>query len=167
MILFKNTNIRGQRDSGRSREVIDRVNKGLGEWEQVLRVLWKEDVQAYSDMKCVKRGCRRQGTREEEPGKEGELMEEDEEDKDGWDEGDLDLGTEEQERHQGMGQTREVKSWIWTMSKFDTVDGTDKGDKLLRAEWAHSRGQLHQAREEVLLLREEMRHTAVYIKWKT
>lgn len=70
MVQFKNSNVRGQRDSGRSREVIDGIHNrakgfadkyrrnlvallklvGPGVWENDLRVLDNSDVRGYSNV---------------------------------------------------------------------------------------------------------------------
>ncbi|KAE9386314.1 hypothetical protein BT96DRAFT_1086087 [Gymnopus androsaceus JB14] len=76
MIQFKNKNVRGQRMSGKSREVIDRVHDrvkgffekyrrsrrgllllvGLGNWEKELQVMEQKDVRSYVDPAPKKRG---------------------------------------------------------------------------------------------------------------
>ncbi|EEB90386.1 hypothetical protein MPER_11415 [Moniliophthora perniciosa FA553] len=94
MMLFKNTNIRGQRDSGKSREVINRVVRrarwyaaryrvareaylklaGPGSWEAVLKPLRNEDVRSYRDPALMKTRKGRKGTEEEDEKEEERLQ---------------------------------------------------------------------------------------------
>ncbi|KAE9391208.1 hypothetical protein BT96DRAFT_945558 [Gymnopus androsaceus JB14] len=91
MLIFKNANVRGQRDSGRSREVIDGIHQrangwaehycrnrsvllallGPGDWELELQPLHNGDVRSYTDV-ARKKGPGRQGTNEEDAEKSGE-----------------------------------------------------------------------------------------------
>ncbi|KAK7015545.1 hypothetical protein VNI00_019079 [Paramarasmius palmivorus] len=93
MTRFKNSNVRGQRESGKAREIIDKVVsrlvrfadryrkarlaymglEGSGAWEKTLRVLKDEDLRSYRDPATVRMGPGRAGTREQE------IQEEDEE----------------------------------------------------------------------------------------
>ena len=86
MVLFKNKNVRGQREGTRSRSVIDRVHSrarasaskyrlaraaklalsGPGAWESTLRVLLDSDIRAYSDPDKLRPSMGRRGTVEDE-----------------------------------------------------------------------------------------------------
>ncbi|KAK0209542.1 hypothetical protein IW262DRAFT_1450772 [Armillaria fumosa] len=85
MVQYKNKNTHGQKDSTRSRTVIDTVHRralslaikyrvsreakvqlvGPGSWESVLRVLRNEDIRAYTDPARLPRGPGRKGTNED------------------------------------------------------------------------------------------------------
>ncbi|KAH9475462.1 hypothetical protein JR316_0012573 [Psilocybe cubensis] len=82
-------------------------------------------------------------------------------------EGDLFLFNEERTKRQGSGQTRRTLSWIWTV-RTNAADTTSKEEKddLLRVEWARSRARVMRAKEEVSMLKEEMRRTLVFLDWK-
>lgn len=159
MVQFKNTNVRGQRDSGRSREVIDGIHNrakgfadkyrrnreallkliGSGTWENELRPLENSDVRGYGDLSRAKVGSGRRGTNEEDPGKEGESVLEElpltssEE---------LDLLPEIRSRRQGTGESREKLSWIWWTTPVSMKDGADPENELLRMEWCKSRARM-------------------------
>jgi hypothetical protein len=47
-----------------------------------------------------------------------------------------------------------------------TADVNAETDDILRVEWAKNRARAHRAKEEVLLLREEMRRVLEYLEWK-
>lgn len=57
-------------------------------------------------------------------------------------------------------------SWIWT-TQSRTPNADDKTDDILRLEWAKSRARANRCKEEVLLLREEMHQTLVFLEWKS
>ena len=185
IVMFKNKNIRGQREGTRSRTVIDRVHErvkaaaekycagrwaklalaGEGEWEQVLQVLNDGDVRGYQDPNrlIVRQGHR--GTLED-----GQVEAEPHvglEDDDNGDEGsDINLLPEIRGRRDGTGETRRTLSWIWK-TKSRSPNPSDDGDDILRAEWAKSRSRVARCREEVLLLREEMRRVLAFLEWKS
>ncbi|KAK7047944.1 hypothetical protein VNI00_006272 [Paramarasmius palmivorus] len=91
MLLFKNTNVRGQRSSGRAWATISRVVSriqrwatryrksrlallkliGPGDWQEQLKVLKNEDIRSYRDPATVKVGRGRVGNDEEDE-KDGE-----------------------------------------------------------------------------------------------
>ena len=56
-------------------------------------------------------------------------------------------------------------SWIWTTSRATSSE--DGRDDILRLEWAKSRVHAARAREEVMLLKEEMNHVLKYLEWKS
>ncbi|KAL0574845.1 hypothetical protein V5O48_007118 [Marasmius crinis-equi] len=184
MILFKNTNVRGQRDSGHSREVINRVVfrarafaetyrearaayknlVGEGEWENRLHILKDCDVQSLRDPALVRVGPGRRGTNEEdEPSRDATRPMEEAgislipPDRTEW---------EHRTKH-GTGESRRVISWIWTGGgKLDLEDGADENEnEVLRTEWCKSRARMKRAEEEVLLVKEEMRRTLEYLSW--
>ncbi|KAL0576155.1 hypothetical protein V5O48_005823 [Marasmius crinis-equi] len=183
MILFKNTNVRGQRESGRSREVINRVVfrarafaesyresrsayknlVGGGTWESQLRVLNDTDVRSLRDPALVHVGPGRRGTNEEDiesrppnvtPETSIDLIPPDR------------MEWEHRTRY-GTGETRRIVSWIWTAGgKVDLEDGADEeGNEVLRSEWCKSRARTKRAEEEVKLVKEEMRRTLEYLTW--
>lgn len=185
MIYFKNKNIQGQRDGTRSRSIIDRVHDkakaatdkyraarnaklaltGPGEWEDVYRILEDKDIRGYQDPNQLRTKHGRPGTFEDDivsrearkasenpsiPSTEGELPLEV-------------LELEERRKRDGTGETRRTLSWIWVTKK---PGPEDDGDDLLRVEWAKSRARALRANEEVMLVREEMRHVLVFLNWK-
>lgn len=184
MVQFKNKNVRGQRMSGKSREVIDRVHervkrfvekyrrsragllllKGPGEWEKELRVMEQSDVRSYVDPQRMKIGPGRRGTNEEEPGMEGNVLEDKsrvEEDDD------FALEGEVRTRRDGTGETRKEQSWIWLTRDINLRDGADENDnEILRAEWCRSRARLHRAEEEMRYLEIEMDRTLRFLSWQ-
>lgn len=190
MIYFKHKNISGQRDGTRSRSIIDRVHKralqfvqkyrtareakmkleGPGEWEQTYRELKNEDVRSYTTKK-KKRDVDRRGIWEDgnEPPtrEEAAIFNSDASDS----ESDIEMEedtvrlTREQllkQRKKGTGETRKELSWIWATGTM-RVDGGQAND-ILRAEWARSRARTLRAQEEVMLVREEMRHVLAFLE---
>ncbi|KAK7022854.1 hypothetical protein VNI00_016900 [Paramarasmius palmivorus] len=191
MMLFKNKNVRGQRDSGKSREVINRVVAraktfvakyrrarlayhalaGPGDWEKTIRVLHNSDVRSMRDPALVKVGKGRQGTNEEEECAEAEV--EPIAPSSPAQEGELDLihpdRTEWEHRTvHGTGDTRKEISWIWTVQwRIQLEDGADENDnECLRAEWCKSLARVKRASEEVELVKEEMNRTAMFLDWR-
>ncbi len=180
MIHFKNKNIRGQRDSSRSRSVIDGVHRrallfankyraarwaklhliGPGDWETTLRQLENKDIRAYSDAERRRQGPGRRGTNkdsDEPPLPSIGVPQEDE----------INLDREERGQHDGTGETWRTLSWIWLTMPIDVEDGTDKNDDILRSEWCRSRARASRSEEEVLLLREEMRRVLKFLEWRS
>ncbi|KAK7464176.1 hypothetical protein VKT23_006342 [Stygiomarasmius scandens] len=194
MVLFKNANVAGQRPGLRSRAIIDRVHNrakryaeryrrareaklrliGPGLWEDVLRVLRNEDVRSYRDQSRYKQGPGRRGTNEDswEPTEEGDG-------RDGQGEGDemilwndvrplrSSVTRGEDSSRDGTGETRRLNSWIWTAGPgMSLKDGADEGNEICRSEWCRSLARAKRAQEEVLMLKEEMRRTSLYLQWK-
>jgi len=62
----------------------------------------------------------------------------------------------------GTGETCRVLSWIWLTHN---ADHSDQSDNILRIEWAKSRARAARSREEVLLLKEEMRRVLAFLDW--
>jgi hypothetical protein len=184
MIMFKNKNVRGQKDGLRSRSVIDRVHEkareqaakyrtareakyalcGEGPWKDVLRVLLDGDVRGYRDKNILRVRKGRPGTLEDEQvevaGDSG-IKNAEMEDGSG-----IPLLEEERDRRDGTGETRRTLSWIWTTESRTPNEG-DETDDVLRSEWAKSRARANRCKEEVLLLKEEMRRVLVFLEWKS
>ena len=78
----------------------------------------------------------------------------------------ISLWDEERTRRDGTGETRRTLSWIW-MTRSRTPNDSDETDDILRSEWAKSRARANRCKEEVLLLREEMRRVSVFLEWKS
>ena len=76
---------------------------------------------------------------------------------------DFDLLPEKRDRRDGTGETQRTFSWIW----LTAVNPDDDGDEILQMEWAKSCARANRAREEVLLLKEEMRRVIEFLKWKS
>lgn len=186
MVQFKNKNVRGQRLSGKSREVIDRVHDrvkmfvekyrrsragllllvGPGEWEKELQIMQQSDVRSYVDVQRMKRGPGRRGTTEEEPGMEGIVVEE-EGRVDDREDCDWQLEGEVRTRRDGTGETRKEQSWIWLTRAINLRDGTDENEnEILRAEWCRSRAWAHRADEELRYLEGEMERTLRFLDWQ-
>ncbi|KAL0563618.1 hypothetical protein V5O48_018447, partial [Marasmius crinis-equi] len=188
MVLFKNTNIRGNRDSGRGREAINTVESRAKNYAQKYRVarelyysllgeeggdgeelpeLKDSDVKSYKDPADVKIGPGRRGTDEwGEEARRGATRE-----MPTYELG-LDLIPADTRDYDyrtafGTGETRRQLSWIWTYRgfKINVEDGADDSNDLLRAEWCRSRARVRRAQEEVELVKEEMRRTIEYMSW--
>ncbi|KAK0459382.1 uncharacterized protein EV420DRAFT_1642357 [Desarmillaria tabescens] len=178
MVKYKNKNVRGQRDGTRSRTGIDAIHEwalaaaikyrmareakmklsGPGDWEEGLHKLEDGDIRSYQDPDRLHKGTGRRGTNEDswEPGLVPELPEPG-----------VDLYQDSREKRDGTGQTWRTLSWIWTTTKINLADGADENDdEVLRSEWCRSRARAHRAREEVLLLREEMCRTLRFLEWR-
>ncbi|KAK7014066.1 hypothetical protein VNI00_015551 [Paramarasmius palmivorus] len=178
MMHFKNNNVRGQRESGRSRALINRVYAkarrfarryrrarvaymklvGEGAWEKTLRVLEDDDVRSYKDPALVKTGPGRRGLDEEEQVMEQQAPQ------------GIQLVAPDRTAYahrtvHGTGETRKEHSWIWTAGGvIDTADGGEEDNQILRAEWCRSRARVKRAEEEVMLVREEMRRTLAFLQ---
>ncbi|PPR01605.1 hypothetical protein CVT26_013324 [Gymnopilus dilepis] len=174
MVQFKNKNIRGQRDGTRSRAVIDRVHeraraaaakyraarqslynlRGKGDWEATFQVLDDRDIRSYQDPDRLRPRQGRQG-----------IWEDDEVPVDpGPPSSELTLFNETRTKRDGTGETRRTISWIWMNVRVK--DTKDEDDEILRAEWAKSRARAARAKEEVMLLKEEMSRVLKYLDWK-
>ena len=55
-------------------------------------------------------------------------------------------------------------SWIWLTG---TAHGNQDGDEVLQIEWCKSRARAARAKEEVRLVKEEMRRVVEFLKWKS
>ncbi|KAL0564010.1 hypothetical protein V5O48_018046 [Marasmius crinis-equi] len=155
MVLFKHTHIRGQRDSGRAREVINRVQgraqRFVGQYRTArtayytlapdgtdlgeLPKLDNNDVRGLADPTRVKRGPGRRGTREDDLEYEVEVEVEQEGEggavaAEGMEEIDLlppDISRYEYRTEHGTGETRKVNSWIWEYGQGRNKIGLDTG----------------------------------------
>lgn len=180
MVLFKNKNVRGQTYSTRSRSVIDRVHlraknnavkyriaraakmalSGPGVWEDMFRPLLDSDIRSYSDPNKLQKGPGRRGTVEDE------MLNANPEESPGGSAPDgtgINLLLEHRTRRDGTGESHRTLSWIW-LTHIPTDE--EANDDLLLSEWAKSRARAARSIEEVLLLREEMRRTMVFLEWK-
>ncbi|KAF9030042.1 hypothetical protein BJ165DRAFT_1411447 [Panaeolus papilionaceus] len=180
---FRDDNFRGQREGTRSRAIIDRVHErvnawaakyraaraaklklsGKGEWEKSLRVLLDDDLRTRSDVKSAKPKQPRCGILEDDLVEQAQVQppppprpQQTEE---------ISLLPKPRDKRDGTGRTRDELSWIWLGVKAKT--GNDKDDdEVLRTEWSRSQARARRAKEEVRLLREEMRRVLAYLKWK-
>jgi len=190
MVYFKNKNARGQREGLRSRTVIDRVFErarvaaeryrvarraklglsGAGDWEDMLRVLEDGDIRGYQDVEKLPVRVGRPGTLEDEQVAAQEAAAATTQDVPVATANDdvaaVDLVGEARDKRDGTGETRRTLSWIWTTNSR-LPDANDEGDDILRSEWAKSRARAERCREEVLLLKEEMRRAVAFLDWKT
>ena len=177
MVEFKNKQVRGQREGLRSRAVIDRVHEraraaaekyraarkaiydleGPGDWEEVFKILEDGDIRGYQDPNRLRPRKGRRGIWED--GQEPQAAPSTEDD------GDITLYNEVRSKRDGTGETRRTLSWIWTTSRAASSD--DDVDDILRLEWAKSRAHAARAREEVMLLKEEMNRVLKYLEWKS
>jgi len=185
MVMFKNKNVRGQRESTCSRSVIDRVHEraraqalkyraareakyalcGGGAWEEVLQVLMDGDVRSYQDKNRLHVRKGRLGTLDDEQ-VEAARATATTTDIDMEDSAGISLDDEDRSKRDGTGETRRTLSWIWTTKSRTPQDG-DETDEILRSEWAKSRARANRCKEEVLLLKEEMRRVLVFLEWKS
>lgn len=185
LVEFKNRNVRGQREGTKSRTFIDRVHErakvaaeryrvarrakmalaGSGDWEETLCVLNDADIRGYQDPDRLRVRVGRRGTLDDEQVAAAavEVQEDMEIDDDVADES---LLAQVREKRDGTGETRRKLSWIWT-TKSRTPNPEDESDDILRVEWAKSRARAARCREEVLLLKEEMRRTIAFLDWKS
>ena len=185
MVQFKNKNIRGQREGTRSRAVIDRVHgraraaadkyraarkaklelAGHGDWELVLQELKDEDIRSYQDPTRLQPRQPRRGILDDEQlaSLEERLARGNSNDSNNvQDQLNFTLFNEQRSRRDGTGETRRKISWIWLNQQL----GVGAGDDLLRSEWAKSRARAERGREEVLLIKEEMRRTLESLTWE-
>ena len=188
LVHFKNKSARGQREGNRSRTIIDRVHErarvaaeryraarrgklalaGTGEWEKVLRILEDGDIRAYQDVEKLRTCVGRPGTLEDGQLVAVEVDAAEEEMDAGAEDSDtasVNLMQEKRDKRDGTGETRRALSWIWT-SGSRSADPDDDGDNILQSEWAKSRARVGRCREEVLLLKEEMRRVVAFLEWK-
>ncbi|KAJ3500804.1 hypothetical protein NLJ89_g9630 [Agrocybe chaxingu] len=161
---------------------------GPGDWETELQVLQDGDIRGYQDPNRLRQRAGRRGTLEDgqiDTSTPAEMETEE-----------FSLLPEERSRRDGTGESRRTLSWIWLMKATSasvddnggTSTGTGKGkdkrarvadspsdnehndadesDDILRSEWAKSRARAARAKEEVLLLREEMRRVLQFLEWK-
>ncbi|KAJ8095830.1 hypothetical protein PM082_022722 [Marasmius tenuissimus] len=181
MLLFKYANVSGQREGVKSQMVINSVHNrakgfaetyhaarvaylnlvGPGVWEEQLKVLKDGDVRSYVDPERVKQGPGQKGIKEDEVGKEIEDQPEEVVN-------DIDLVFKDRRdmrirAQHGTGQTQLELSWIWLTSRINTAN---KNDEVLREVWCRSRARANHAKEQVLLVQEEMQRTLRYLEWK-
>ncbi|KAF9470843.1 hypothetical protein BDN70DRAFT_901798 [Pholiota conissans] len=177
MISFKNKNIRGQRDGTRSRSVIDRVHDrarysadkyrearvakyalaGPGDWEQSFRVLEDNDIRGYQDPNRLRPCVGRRGVLEDDQldGTQGVSNNQTDE---------FTLLNDTRKHRDGTGETRRTLSWIWLTTLSSNAE--DGKDDILQSEWARSRARVLRGKEEVMILKEEMRRVLAFLDWK-
>ena len=188
LVHFKNKSARGQCEGNRSRTIIDQVHErarvaaeryraarhgklalaGTGEWEKVLRILEDGDIRAYQDVEKLRTRVGHPGTLEDGQLVAVEVDTAEEEMDVGAEDSDtasVNLMQEKRDKRDGTGETRRALSWIWT-SGSRSADPDDDGDNILQSEWAKSRARVGRCREEVLLLKEEMRRVVAFLEWK-
>jgi hypothetical protein len=188
MVAFKNKNVRGQRDGLWSRTVIDHVHErarvaaeryrsarrallalaGPGDWEKMFHVLNDGDIRGYQDPERLRVRPGRKGTLEDGQVAAAQVAEEVTEDDVEMEDdvAEVDLYLEACDKRDGTGETRRMLSWIWTTDSR-TSNPNDNGDEILRVEWVKSRARAARCKEEVLLLKEEMRRVIAFLDWKT
>jgi hypothetical protein len=188
MVAFKNKNVRGQRDGLWSRTVIDHVHErarvaaeryrsarrallalaGPGDWEKMFHVLNDGDIRGYQDPERLRVRPGRKGTLEDGQVAAAQVAEEVTEDDVEMEDdvAEVDLYLEARDKRDGTGETRRMLSWIWTTDSR-TSNPNDNGDEILRVEWVKSRARAARCKEEVLLLKEEMRRVIAFLDWKT
>ncbi|KAL0563824.1 hypothetical protein V5O48_018239, partial [Marasmius crinis-equi] len=169
MLLFKNANIWGQRDSGQSQAVINRIMsrmKQFAEQYRNSRVAYYAVVREGEELGMLPVLAQR-GTREDDLEYE---VEEEVEAQEAIDLIPADTPDYDYRTKHGTGKTRKVNSWIWGASgqglkKISLEDGADEDNELVRAGWCRSRARVKRAREEIALLKEEMQRTTAYLTW--
>ncbi|THU81370.1 hypothetical protein K435DRAFT_873405 [Dendrothele bispora CBS 962.96] len=174
MVIFKNANVVGQRPVARAAKL---ALVGPGTWEETLKVLKDSDVTSYRDQSWFKVGSGRRGLNEDswepEPevssgrtgsGEDGEnvvLLNEVRSDRRGL------VTRREHVPREGTGETRQQNSSIWTSGPgMRLEDGADENNEICRSEWCRSRARARRATEEVMLLKEEMKRTILFLEWK-
>ncbi|KAF9472815.1 hypothetical protein BDN70DRAFT_818108 [Pholiota conissans] len=182
MVQFKNSNVRGQAMSTRSRALIDTVHQraliavekyraarrallaisGPGAWEKTLHPLLNADVRGYTDREGKKIGLERRGIwedgRDPVADPDSELI--------GHDIPEISLHPEERKRREGTGWTKNTISWIWRIGSAEVGGDGEGDDDILRTEWAKSRARVQRCKEECLLLLEEMRRVLEFLEWR-
>ena len=138
---------------------------GGGDCEAVLRVLMDTDIRAYQDKNRFRIRRGRLGTLEDDQVEAAgaTMTTEDINMEDG---AGISLDDEDRSKRDGTGETHRTMSWIWTTKSRTAQDG-DETDDILRSEWAKSRARANRCKEEVLLLKEEMRRVLVFLEWKS
>lgn len=192
MITFKNKNYRGQREGTRSRTIIDRVHQkaraaaekyrqarkakvelsGPGSWENKHQLLLDSDIRGFQDPNKLRPSAGRRGVREDDELEAAEaagVREETERAREnaGTVPAEFDLLREDRSQRDGTGETRRTLSWIWLVEGVTNLESEEVSDDILRAEWAKSRARAQRAREEVNLLKEEMRRTVKFLEWRS
>ncbi|KAF9548613.1 hypothetical protein CPC08DRAFT_648406, partial [Agrocybe pediades] len=180
MVQFKNKNVRGQRDGTRSRTMIDRVHEraracvekyrqarraklalaGPGDWEKTYRVLEDADVRGFQDPARLQPRTGRLGVWEDDNVPDPTMAN----GSTSLDDRNLLLNT--RDRRDGTGETRRTLSWIWLTGESHLGDDDTASEEILRAEWAKSRARSNRTKEEVMLLKEEMRRVLLSLEWK-
>ncbi|PPQ86610.1 hypothetical protein CVT24_009822 [Panaeolus cyanescens] len=178
LLKDKNQNVRGQKEGTRSRTLIDRAHEkamvaaekyrwarsrrmalsGDGDWTKTFKVLNDGDIRSFRDAEPRKAGGRK-GTLEDDQVEEAMAVESSND----VEEENVEL---ESGRREASGETRRTLSWIWLLPKSSDAIDDDENDSYLRVEWAKSRARCARAKEEVELVKEEMRRTLEFLTWK-
>ncbi|KAG6913835.1 hypothetical protein DXG01_004024 [Tephrocybe rancida] len=155
MVQFKNANIRGQQDGTWSRAIITRIHD-----RDELKVLLPQDVRSYTNPERLRKGPGRRGTLEDDavPLSSSTNLSPNPEDTDG-----IQLLPELRTQRDGTGETRRMLSWIWLVGGQGS---NSENNDLLCSEWAKSRARAARAKEEVVLLKEEMQRATVTLEWR-
>ncbi|KAJ3533016.1 hypothetical protein NMY22_g7511 [Coprinellus aureogranulatus] len=66
----------------------------------------------------------------------------------------------------GRSQTKKVLSWIWRVVGASDDMQSDFGADTTRVEWGKSYARVQRYKEEILLVKEEMRRTIRFFDWK-
>jgi hypothetical protein len=185
MVEFKNKNVRGQREGTKSRTIIDRVHErarraaekyrvaraakfqlsGPGDWENSLQILNDKDVRGYQDPDRLKLRTGRLGTLDDDQVNAQRSATSDTTLEPTPITNEFSLFNEARHKRDGTGETRRTLSWIWT-AKPPNINDDDENDDILRTEWAKSRARMTRCKEEVMLLKEEMRRVVAFLDWK-
>jgi hypothetical protein len=185
MVEFKNKNARGQREGLRSRTIIDRVHErarraaekyrvaraakfqlsGPGDWENSLQILNDKDVRGYQDPDRMKLRTGRLGTLDDDQVDAQRSATSDTTLEPTPITSEFSLFNQIRHKRDGTGETRRTLSWIWS-AKPPNITDDDENDDILRTEWAKSRARVTRCKEEVMLLKEEMRRVLAFLNWK-
>lgn len=189
MITFKNTHVRGQKEGTRSRALIDNVQSklrfaaqsyettrkalrllvpDLTKFDDMYRTLEKQDLVAFQ-------GRPRKNPTNNKVPIQPELTDPE------------DIHLQKHKTPKMTGETKREVSWIWRVGQSEEFSDGDKAKvsnasksplnslvcdcsyprlPVLRVEFLQSRARAQRWGEEILLLKEEMRRTLEYIKWK-
>jgi hypothetical protein len=185
MVEFKNKNARGQREGLRSRTIIDRVHErarraaekycvaraakfqlsGPGDWENSLQILNDKDFRGYQDPDRMKLRTGRLGTLDDDQVDAQRSATSDTTLEPTPITSEFSLFNQIRHKRDGTGETRRTLSWIWS-AKPPNITDDDENDDILRTEWAKSRARVTRCKEEVMLLKEEMRRVLAFLNWK-
>jgi hypothetical protein len=185
MVAFKNKNARGQREGTKSRTIIDRVHErarraaekyrvaraakfqlsGPGDWENALQILNDKDVHGYQDPDRLRLRTGRLGTLDDDQVSAQGSATSNTTLEPTPTTSEFSLFNETRHKRDGTGETRRTLSWIWT-AKPPNINDDNENDDILRTEWAKSRARMTRCKEEVMLLKEEMRRVIAFLDWK-
>ncbi|KAI3605284.1 hypothetical protein WG66_013037 [Moniliophthora roreri] len=136
--------------------------RGHGDWENVLRVLRGEDIRGIGE-RLLKEEEKAEFRRAQE--RAGISKEDIEKMLSGVD----NIPTVMVNQVLGRGDSRAAPSWIWyTLGDPTDPNGsaTKEIEASLRVEWCKARARARRAREELLLVEEEMRRALAFCHWR-